>query len=137
VAAAILAASECGFQPHTVCQRGGRVKLRPGISDLGSGRNLLVGRAVLCAPVFPMAMLKRGGQRSARPTLIRVHPWFSFLQRFRNTLPCCCNRSSSRFVQSQLLHAHSRHRERVVEDGQIDDFRFGMVGSFIVLRCDS
>ena len=74
VAAAILAASECGFQPHTVCQRGGRVKLRPGISDLGSGGNLLAGRAVLCAPVFPMAILKRSGQRSARPALIRVYP---------------------------------------------------------------
>jgi hypothetical protein len=44
VAAAILAASECGFQPHTVCQRGGRVKLRPGISDLGS-EGEFVGRA--------------------------------------------------------------------------------------------
>src|ERR1035437_8512058 len=86
--------------------------------------NLLAGRAVLCAPVFPMAMLKRSGQRSARPALIRVYPRppardlsesvVSVSRNiFKNGLPYCCNRSSSRFVQSQLLHAHSRHRQEI------------------------
>jgi hypothetical protein len=137
-------------------------------------------------------MLKRGGQRNARPALIRntilqlrartpkiwtavaersgdtafrmtkgfqkrrgaslpaavQNLWLRLLPRwvyprpparnmFKNGLPCCCNRSSSRFVQSQLLHAHSRHRQRTVENGQAGDFGFGRVGSFIALRCDS
>jgi hypothetical protein len=34
VAAAILAASECGFQPRTFCQHGGRVRFRPLSAEL-------------------------------------------------------------------------------------------------------